>query len=79
MATSPSVCPLSPIRRRTLCHHPRVRPGLAERLAKALDLLRDERLDVLISVEIRFPEIQAGHPALLADPQTLFHHIHYRE
>ncbi|MNL85221.1 hypothetical protein D3C87_2134660 [compost metagenome] len=57
----------------------RARWTYARRLAKALDLLRDERLDALISGETRFADIEAGYPAILADPQTLCHRIRYME
>lgn len=57
----------------------RARWTYARRLAKALDLLRDERLDALISGETRFADLAAGYPAILADPRTLCHRIRYME
>ncbi|SSC68576.1 unnamed protein product [Ciceribacter selenitireducens ATCC BAA-1503] len=55
----------------------RARWTYARRLAKALDLLRDDRLDVLISGETRFADLEKAYPAILADPETLCHRIHY--
>lgn len=55
----------------------RARWTYARRLAKALDLLRDDRLDVLISGETRFADIEKAYPAILADPETLCHRIRY--
>lgn len=55
----------------------RVRWTHERRLAKALDLLRDERLDALVSGETRFADIEAAYPAILADPETLCHRIRY--
>lgn len=55
----------------------RVRWSYARRLAKALDLLRDDRLDALISGETRFADLESAYPAILADPQTLCHRIRY--
>lgn len=49
------------------------------RLEKALELLRDERLDRLISGETRFADLPADYPAVLADPDTLCHRIRYTE
>ena len=55
----------------------RARWTYARRLAKALDLLRDDRLDVLISGETRFADLEKAYPAILADPETLCHRIRY--
>ncbi|MBW8322404.1 MAG: zinc-binding alcohol dehydrogenase [Rhizobium sp.] len=55
----------------------RARWTYARRLAKALDLLRDDRLDALISGETRFADLESTYPAILADPETLCHRIHY--
>lgn len=55
----------------------RARWDFSRRLAKALDLLRDDRLDALISGETAFMEIAAGYRGILADPATLCHRIHY--
>ena len=55
----------------------RARWTYARRLAKALDLLRDDRLDVLISGETRFADLEKAYPAILADPETLCHRILY--
>ena len=55
----------------------RARWPLGRRLAKALDLLRDARLDALISGETPFADIAKTYPAILADPDTLCHSIRY--
>lgn len=55
----------------------RARWTYARRLAKALDLLRDDRLDALISGETRFADLESAYPAILADPETLCHRIRY--
>jgi threonine dehydrogenase-like Zn-dependent dehydrogenase len=55
----------------------RARWPFARRLAKALELLRDDRLDALISGETAFSELDKAYPAILADPHTLCHRIHY--
>ncbi len=55
----------------------RARWPFARRLAKALELLRDDRLDALISGETAFSELDKAYPAILADPDTLCHRIHY--
>jgi threonine dehydrogenase-like Zn-dependent dehydrogenase len=47
------------------------------RLAKALDLLVDDRLDALISGQTAFNDIVPLYPQILADPQTLCHRITY--
>lgn len=47
------------------------------RLAKALDLLRDDRLDVLLSGESRFATLPDDYAKLIADPATLCHRICY--
>ncbi|MCD2184658.1 zinc-dependent alcohol dehydrogenase [Rhizobium sp. GN54] len=57
----------------------RMRWTHARRLVKALELLRDDRLDVLISGETRFADLAAFYPAILADPETLCHRICYSE
>lgn len=49
----------------------------ARRLAKALDLLRDSRLDVLISGETNFGDLPAEFASILAAPGTLCHRIRY--
>lgn len=49
----------------------------SRRLAKALELLRDPRLDALISGESAFRDIETDYPAILADPATLCHRIRY--
>ena len=51
----------------------------ARRLEKALQLLRDDRLDRLISGETRFADLAAAYPAILADAETLCHRIRYTE
>lgn len=47
------------------------------RLTKALDLLANPGLDVLISGETAFAEMPAAYPGILADPGTLCHRIRY--
>ena len=47
------------------------------RLAKALDLLRDDRLDALISGETAFADLPDTYAAILSDPATLCHRIRY--
>lgn len=56
----------------------RARWTYARRLAKALELLRDNRLDALISGETGFADLATAYPAILADPQTLCHRICYQ-
>lgn len=51
--------------------------GYRRRLAKALDLLADPRLDVLISGESAFAELPRDYATILADPATLCHRIRY--
>lgn len=47
------------------------------RLAKALDLLCDPRLDVLISGETAFEDLPKAYTGILAAPGTLCHRIRY--
>ncbi|TGN67706.1 zinc-binding alcohol dehydrogenase [Paracoccus liaowanqingii] len=47
------------------------------RLAVALDLLADDRLDALISGESDFTDLPSAYPGILADPGTLCHRIRY--
>lgn len=47
------------------------------RLAKALDLLADPVLDLLISGETGFDDLPAAYGDILADPGTLCHRIRY--
>ena len=49
----------------------------ARRLRKALELLRDPALDVLISGETEFPDLPEAYPRILADPATLCHRVRY--
>lgn len=49
----------------------------ARRLAKALELLADPRLDALISGESDFAGIADVYPGILASPGTLCHRIRY--
>lgn len=49
----------------------------ARRLAKALDLLCDPALDVLISGETSFEDLPEQYGAILSDPGTLCHRIRY--
>ena len=55
----------------------RARWTFLRRMSKALDLLRDESLDHLISGETHFDDIEAAYPAILTDPATLCHRIRY--
>ncbi|WP_180901693.1 zinc-dependent alcohol dehydrogenase [Martelella soudanensis] len=55
----------------------RARWTFARRLAKALELLGDDRLEALISGETAFEELAAAYPAILDDPATLCHRIRY--
>ena len=55
----------------------RARWDYSRRLAKALELLLDDRLDVLISGETDFAELADRYPSILADTQTLCHCIRY--
>lgn len=57
----------------------RARWTYARRLAKALELLRDDRLDALISGETDFADLTTAYPAILADPETLCHRIRYQD
>lgn len=56
----------------------RVRWPFRRRLAKAIELLADDRLDVLISGETEFSALPARYAAILADPATLCHRIRYK-
>lgn len=47
------------------------------RMAKALDLLCDPALDILISGETRFEDLAAQYGTILGDPVTLCHRIRY--
>lgn len=47
------------------------------RIEKALELLRDPALDVLISGETAFADLAAAYGEILADPATLCHRIRY--
>lgn len=47
------------------------------RLTKALELLCDARLDVLITGQTDFADLPAAYPGILADPATLCHRIRY--
>ena len=55
----------------------RVRWNFGRRLGKALDLLCDDRLDILISGETDFANLADAYPGILASPQTLCHRIRY--
>lgn len=49
------------------------------RMAKALDLLCDPALNVLISGETAFDDLPAHYGAILAEPGTLCHRIRYQQ
>ena len=55
----------------------RARWNFARRMTKALELLRHDRLDALISGETEFSALAEAYPAILSDPQTLCHRIRY--
>lgn len=55
----------------------RARWNYARRLAKALELLRDDCVDALISGETDFSTLETDYPAVLANPETLCHRIRY--
>jgi len=46
-------------------------------MSKALDLLRDETLEALISGETSFVGIAEAYGAIIDDPGTLCHRIQY--
>ena len=50
----------------------------ARRMTKALDLLRDPVLDILISGETEFEELPERYEGILTDPETLCHRIRYQ-
>ncbi|KQQ34952.1 dehydrogenase [Rhizobium sp. Leaf306] len=56
----------------------RARWPLSRRLAAALALLADDRLDKLFSGETDFPDLAQDYCQILADPGTLCHRIRYR-
>lgn len=63
-------------------HLPVTRRGrwsYARRLALGLELLRDDRLDTLISGETAFGDLAAAYPAILDDAGTLCHRVRYDE
>ncbi|MCC4297778.1 zinc-dependent alcohol dehydrogenase [Aurantimonas coralicida] len=55
----------------------RARWSLGRRMATALSLLADPRLDALVSGETRFADLPASYAGILADPATLCHRIRY--
>lgn len=55
----------------------RARWTFARRMAKAIALLEDDRLDALISGETAFEDIAAAYPEIIDDPETLCHRIRY--
>jgi 2-desacetyl-2-hydroxyethyl bacteriochlorophyllide A dehydrogenase len=55
----------------------RARWDYARRLAKALDLLADSRLDVLISGESHFADLPTSYADIIQSPATLCHRIRY--
>lgn len=56
----------------------RPRWSFARRMAKALELLADQRLDVLISGETDFRDLETAYPHILSSQETLCHRIRYR-
>jgi NADPH:quinone reductase-like Zn-dependent oxidoreductase len=55
----------------------RARWDYSRRMGKALELLGDARLDLLISGETPFASIADAYPDILASPDTLCHRIRY--
>ena len=55
----------------------RARWTFARRMAKAIALLEDDRLDALISGETAFEDIAVAYPDIIDDPETLCHRIRY--
>lgn len=55
----------------------RARWSYARRMAKALELLSDDRLDALISGETAFGDLARAYPGILSAPATLCHRIRY--
>lgn len=55
----------------------RARWDSPRRLAKALELLRDDRLEALISGETAFVDLADDYPSILAGTNTLCHRIRY--
>jgi len=47
------------------------------RLATALELLADDRLDALISGQTAFAQLAGAYAAILSDPGTLCHRVVY--
>lgn len=56
----------------------RARWSLPRRMAKALDLLADDRLDAVFSGETAFEDLAQRYSTILTDPDTLCHSIRYR-
>ncbi|PQO22097.1 dehydrogenase [Rhodobacteraceae bacterium WD3A24] len=54
-----------------------VRWSHRRRLAKALELLADPALDALITGQSGFDELPSRYGAILDDPETLCHRVHY--
>lgn len=55
----------------------RSRWPLSRRMAKALELLADNRLDTLVSGETAFDDLDRDYASILANPNTLCHRIRY--
>jgi NADPH:quinone reductase-like Zn-dependent oxidoreductase len=55
----------------------RSRWPLSRRMAKALELLADNRLDALVSGETAFDDLDRDYASILANPGTLCHRIRY--
>jgi NADPH:quinone reductase-like Zn-dependent oxidoreductase len=51
----------------------------ARRMAKALAMLQDDRLDALISGESRFGDLPADYARVLSAPDTLCHRVSYAQ
>lgn len=61
----------------TIPAHKAARWTHKRRMAKALELLTDPRLDVLISGESAFADLEADYARILNAPETLCHRIRY--
>jgi threonine dehydrogenase-like Zn-dependent dehydrogenase len=55
-----------------------LRWSYGRRMAKALELLRDPALDILISGETSFEDLPAEYGTILAHPNTMCHRIRYQ-
>lgn len=61
----------------TIPAHKTARWTYKRRMTKALELLSDPRLDILISGETAFEDLEAAYPRIVNAPDTLCHRIRY--